>query len=387
MYFISVLGHGRGGHFHSLNHISKKLGEQNEVGIISIGPGRSKIIETNPFFLKHIKFYGLNFFKLKKEVKNVIRKFRPNLYHCFDTNSFNIIRLIISSKRHKLLINKCGGPNPIAFPLAHNLILFSQENMLWFENQKKFQQSRVFVIPNRVNSIELNNAFNPIERDENKFTFLRICRIGSGYNKSLLDAIELINKLLFENIKNIKLYIIGVVQDQNVFKELITHPLVQSGHVVFLTESIYTQEASKMLYLADAVIGTGRGIMESASKKIPLLTINSKGDIPVLLDQSTFPDAFKTNFSERNVFPNLNEERNFDKICQLVAKKGYYNEVSSFSRQVFEEYFSLEKAPEAYLQAYSRAILGRRNLVGDTMLICRSFYGFYKSFLQEKQHQ
>jgi glycosyltransferase involved in cell wall biosynthesis len=387
LYFISVHGHGRGGHFHSLNHISKKIGEEHDVKIISFGPGKSDIIESNSHFLRHIDFNGLNIFKLRKIIKQETRKFRPDIYHCFDEGSYNIVRLIIPANKNKLILNKCGGPNPKYFPHVKNLILFSVENQDWFKNQNKYKNTNIHLIPNRVKPLQLNPDFEPIEENSGDFIFMRICRIGHTYKKSIQDSINLISKLLESNIKNVKLYLIGVVQDADVFEKLNNHELIKSGYMVILTESKFTNEASKMLYLADAVIGTGRGLMEAASLGKPLLAIDKNGEIPVLLNKINFDDAFKTNFSERNVFPKLDNSNNIKSITQIINDTLSYNENSSFVLQSFEKYFSLEKAKEAYPSAYNKSKTGKRKLIADLPFILRSILSFYRSYLNLTKKQ
>jgi len=185
--------------------------------------------------------------------------------------------------------------------------------------------------------------------------------------------------LLEYNIKNVKLYLIGVVQDTDVFEEFNNHAFSKSGLLTILTESKYTNEASRMLYLADAVIGTGRGLMEAASLGKPLLAINKNGEIPVLLNELNFDDAFRTNFSERNVFPVFKNNDNIKSISKIVNDKVSYNENCSFVIQSFEKYFSLEKAKEAYPKAYKVSKTSKRKLISDLPFILRSILGFYSS--------
>jgi glycosyltransferase involved in cell wall biosynthesis len=157
--------------------------------------------------------------------------------------------------------------------------------------------------------------------------------------------------------------------------------------MVILTESKFTNEASKMLYLADAVIGTGRGLMEAASLGKPLLAIDKNGEIPVLLNKINFDDAFKTNFSERNVFPKLDNSNNIKSITQIINDTLSYNENSSFVLQSFEKYFSLEKAKEAYPSAYNKSKTGKRKLIADLPFILRSILSFYRSYLNLTKKQ
>lgn len=378
LYFISVHGHGRGGHFHSLNHISKKIGEDHDVKIISFGPGKSDIIESNPFFYKHFYFNGVNFLSLSRQINKARKEFKPDIYHCFDVGGYNIVRLIVNSRKNKIILNKCGGPNPNYYPHIHNLVLFSIENQDWFKDNDKYRKSNVHLVPNRVRALSLDVNFNPIEKKLNDFIFIRICRIGIGYKKSISDSINLIGVLNSLHI-NVKLFIIGVVEDNNIFMELQENELVKKGNVVFLVDSVFTNEASKMLYLADAVIGTGRGLMEAASLGKPIMAIDKNGDIPVLLNEESFIDAFRTNFSERNTFENLNYDNNLRNIQKLILDKESYSKNSKFSMYCFNEYFSLDKVSDHYTLAYTQAKRGNRQIVNDLPFILKSAIGFYKS--------
>ena len=378
-YFISIHSHGRGGHAHSLNHISRKIGEKHDVKIMSIGPGKSDIIESNPHFRKHINYKGFDILKLRRKIRNEIKIFNPDIYHCFDLGSYNIVRLLVSSKKHRIVLNKCGGPNPIEFPYVNNLVLFSKENQEWFEGQNKFKKTNMFLIPNRVIPLELRPDFHPINKEKNDFIFVRICRIGNTYKKSILDSMNLISKLYESNFKKIKLYIIGAVEDEDVLKDLKYNEHVINGRIVFLTQSEYTSEASKMLYLADAVIGTGRGLMEAASLKKPILAIDKNRNIPVLLDENHFMDAFKTNFSERNTFKDLNTHDNLNNISKLIYDLKYYNEVSSFAYNCFNIYFNINNVNELYFSAYKQSGTSKRKILNDAPMILKTMISFYRS--------
>ena len=387
VFFISIHRHGRGGHAHSLNHISREIGKHNEVKIISIGPGKSNIIEANPYFHKHLYFNGLNVFNIKRELEVLKTEFKPNIYHCFDVGSYNVIRLFVSSKKNKIVLNKCGGPNPTKyrFPFVYNLVLFSLENKSWFENNSKFRNTFISLIPNRVQEISHDPDFHPIEKQPKDFNFVRICRIGNTYKKSINDSINLIESLLQKGFKNVKLYIIGVVEDKFIYDELKQNNLVKYGEVVILTDTNYTTEASKMLYLADAIIGTGRGLMESSSLSKPVLAIDKNGDLPVLLDEINFEDAFKTNFSERNVFSNTKFEKNLNNVIKLITDEVYYSEISTFSKSCFDKFFDLEKVTQYYIKAYNNSVFGNRKLLSDLPLILLNLISYYRSSKKNKR--
>jgi glycosyltransferase involved in cell wall biosynthesis len=375
LYFISVFGHGNGGHFHSLNHISNSVGAlNNKIRIISFGSGTSKIIQSNKFFKKHLFFNGLNILKLKENINTEILFDRPEIIHCFDENCYNIIRLFLSTKCYKIVLNKCGGPNPKYFSNVPNLILFSLENQLWFKD--KFLNSDIYLIPNRVNKINFNKKL--YHRIDSDFNFVRICRISKFYKKSIFDSINLIDLLIYNGNSNIKLYIIGVIEDLLLANYIMSHPLYISGKIKLVTNSNLTIEASQMLYLADAVIGTGRGLIEAASLSIPVLAINSKGNIPILIDSNTFQDGFKTNFSERNIFEDKEVNNNINKVIQIIKEKNFYDEISKYSFSFFQIHFNLKNSETKYIEVYKNAKFGNRFIFNDIILILKSLFLFYK---------
>lgn len=385
LFLISNMGHGMGGHFHSLDHISRQIAKSVNAKIISIGPGNSSVIRNNPLFAAHFNFSGLNFVSLRKKLKQFIDQYNPDVLHFFDDSSYNIVRTLLAVKKYKVIVNKCGGPNPKRYPHIENLVLFSIENLEWFKKQRKFQNKNIYLIPNRVEALLPEKAFQPIPKPTDEFVFMRICRIGAGYKKSIMDAINLIEVLAARNISNVKLYIIGVVEDTSLHRLLESHPLVKKKLLVVLSDNLYTNNASKMLYLADAVIGTGRGLMEAASLAMPILAINSVGTLPVLLTRDNFFDAFKTNFSERNIFTDTNHDVNLQKIEELVQSIDCNAEISKFSKEVFDKYFNIDKAEDAYSNVYSKAINGGNSLLIDAPLILRSFLNTFFHYLKAKR--
>jgi hypothetical protein len=381
LFFIDAQGHGSGGHYHSLNHISKELGKGHEIKIISIGMGFSKIIAENPYFLYHFKFNGINILQLFKKINKTIESFRPDIIHFFDMSSYNVLRLNISSKKFRVISNKCGGPNR-EWPFVNNLILFSQENYEWYTKLPKFRITKISLIPNRVKQLEVNESYKPVSKDPDSFNFVRICRIGEGYKKSIRDSVNLVNYLHGKGHTKVKLYVIGAIEDNNVYNELINETKGNADSVSFLTATHFTKEASLMLYLADAVIGTGRGFMESASLGKPLLAINAEDNYPVLITQNNYSGAFKTNFSQRNIFESYDSDENLRNIEKVILEKEYYRQLSVFSSGLFQKYFSISKAFQAYTEAYENARFGPNGYSRDLIMILKNLYHFTLSGLK-----
>lgn len=372
LYLISIKSHGRGGHVHSLNHITNALAKNIEIGICTIGTGKSHILESSPHFIKHIPFNGLSVFSTKKEIQNIISSFEPNIVHCFDIDVFNIFSLLFDTNKYKVILNKCGGPNPKEHPYAKNIILFSYENLMWFRKNKKFDNSLIELIPNRVNKslLDLNYTNEKIIKKDD-FCFVRISRIGDAYKESIKNSIELISTLIEKGVKNVHLYLIGVVENSQVFDEL--QELAKHKPVSFITENEYTSNASKMLYLADAVIATGRGIMEGTSLGIPILTPAANSSIPILVTEDNFETFFKTNFSQRNVADEKELLINLQNIIELIRNDDYRRELKQFSEKAYIDYFDVEGGENKYLDFYKVVLEQKKSKNMDISIYNRKY--------------
>lgn len=379
LFFIRTKGKGLGGHYYSLDHISKELANKHEVSIISIGPNPSKAIEGNPLFLQHIYTSKSKLLRPLTDLRKLIKNASPDILHCFDLIAYNYIRFVANSNKIKIVLTICGGPNPSKMFHVKNLILFSSENLEWFNSYEIYKNSNIFLIPNRVKQIEIERQL--IKKNTGEFTIMKIGRISNEYKAGLHIAVNLLNYL--HNIKhysNVKLYIIGNVEDTQLYKELLNNHLLKKGVLVLITEEKYTIEASQLLYLADAVIGTGRGLMEASSLGKPLLVYNANGDFPVLLTKDNFFEAFKTNFSQRNIFSCHKENKNLEAIERMIVDKNFYNILSRFSFEIFYDHFDISKVVERYDTVYLNSEFSRRHIISDFWKIVSQLKAYYSSF-------
>lgn len=344
MYLISARGHGKGGHFHSLNDISEAMSHYADVAIFTIGKGVSEVLLKNPYFKETIYFTGKNIFSLRKRLKRAIASFNPDIIHCFDSNTYDMLKLCCISSKAGIVVNKCGGPNPSAYPEVEELVLFSIENYNWF-HRSGFRN--LHLIPNRAKKvITAAGLIGYPSKDPRCFTFLRICRIGTAHKKSMVDSIELLHQLQSDKAK---LIIVGVVESEAVLNEL--KEKSKNLNVEFITEQKYIIEASKLLYLADVVIATGRGVFEATSLGLPVLTPVKDKSIPFLIREENFESFFSTNFSQRNISEkNESEEINF--IKRLLDEPNYYHNISELSSKIFQNYFDVAKGAEKYFEIY-----------------------------------
>src|SRR5690606_34104832 len=148
----------------------------------------------------------------------IILKEKPDILHSFDHISFLWARLSGNKFKIPYSITKCGGVNPIYYPYAEHMVLYSEENKLFFQNESKYKNSNLHLIPNRIQKFEIDfDRIRLLQKElgdyKNVFTFLRITRFKAYYHDSSLQLIKLINKLQDDGIKCCLIFI-GTVESE-----------------------------------------------------------------------------------------------------------------------------------------------------------------------------
>lgn len=360
LYVISCNGGGNGGHNHSLNHISKAIEEKAEVKIVSVGLGEPNVLLSNPNYMGKLSFKWWNIWSLNQQLKDLYKTFKPDVIHCFDGSSALILMAQPFLFGEKIMYTKCGGPNErkMVAQVASDVILFSKENYKDHIENPRFKKTDIHLIPNRINAVKTWEVKEQkYIKNTSKFNFLRVARIGKTYMSSMLQAMNLVEKLNELNIsKEIHLYIIGTVQDETVFNNLNEIASEKKICCTFITDE-YTKEASKMLYLADAVLGTGRGVMEAMSLGLPTFVPVQGEELPSLLREENFQTFFKTNFSPRGKYQDYNLYNEISISKKLVEDDLFYEESSVFASDIAKEKFILNpQIIHYYLSLYENLI-------------------------------
>lgn len=298
-YIIYVTEPGRGGHYYSLRSTVREVQKEADVFILSIGAKPSPIY--NEFGEQYIHINDVGLFKTLKKISTLIKSENLDVIHAFDPKAFLFARLVSIKHSVPLLLTRCGGPNPKPYyPLHSNIVLYSLENLEYFQNKKKFKDSELTFIPNRIDSSQLIVDHERVKKlqevlNTNSYICLRISRIGKTYEKSILQGIKLVQRLAENNV-SIKFVCIGVVEDESVYKRLRNNA---SEDVFFFTEEYYHLNASQLIDVADLVIGTGRSFMEAALLNKKMIIPTSNTTLPELIDDKNYLDAFYVNFSQR----------------------------------------------------------------------------------------
>ena len=104
VYFITTVGHGKGGHFHSLNTVANALGSTENVHVINIGFKPSEVLDKTNYEVTFVGFNGYNFLSTYLKIKTHLKQLNPDAIHAFDVESFAFSRLF-SKARNQILFS------------------------------------------------------------------------------------------------------------------------------------------------------------------------------------------------------------------------------------------------------------------------------------------
>jgi len=373
---------GRGGHVHSMLQISDFISEFNDVKIMNLGDDDSCVLKMSKNFIGSCKVNDLKFiFSLNRQFKTKLNGFSPDIIHCFDEYSFFLASHCCCFHKQKFIFTKCGGPSsPHSYWFyADNIILFSNENFNWYRTKKQYSESNIQLIPNRVFGVlPCDLSSFGLKKDPQTFNFVRIGRIGKNYIETIQSLLDLVYNLkTVHNInRDIKIYIIGIVENDTIFREIEHHATNLKLNVEFITDE-RTVQASKLLGIADCVLGTGRGLMEAMSLGIPVLTPASNNIFPVLVSKSNFNSLLESNFSPRNYIKDLNKSFELDEIAAIVKDYKKYQSTKEDTIEMFKMHLSLESALHTYTQFYEKSLKKKRKYyIFNSVYLLKYLYHF-----------
>jgi hypothetical protein len=369
---ITTLGHGKGGHFHDLKIISESLSKNVDIVVINIGLKKSPVINEIDLKVYNIYFNGINIFSIIRKLLNIFNIENPSFIQSFDIQSLCFARLLGFFKRIPVILTKCGGPNPKGYyPYSDNIIVMSLENLKYFKESDQFNLSRIECFPNRCvpfNDDEIVSS-EILKIAANKTSFLRISRITDHYKSSLIQSINLVRDLNNDSLK-VCLFIVGVIQSEELFTLLKEHSK-NVNEVYFMTEDKFTSNASKLINACDIIIGTGRGVMEGASKSKMILTPHKDSRYPVLIEKKNFYNLFSTNFSPRNNLIDFNERNSYETIKTHVQYDKLKTENIKFINEIYNKEFDISGVKDRYMNFY-------KNLLFSTKF---KPFNFFRNFL------
>ena len=377
LFVISVLGHGRGGHFFSLRSVASALSKSYDVHIATIGVNPSPVFPTGPgcYFIPaaHASLASID-----GQLESVVERVRPDIIHAFDSDAFAFCRCIGNRQSARLVLTKAGGPNPTRYyPKAPSLVLFSRENYDYFRRRRK-GGADLHLIPNRAMPVVPNEERIRCLRDRiasDHFTFLRVSRFARHYSESIHQAINLLEELR-DTGSRVQLILVGAVQDRRVFGSILNRSQV-GLHII--TDSEFTSNGSEIIPIGDAVIATGRSVMESASFGQVLLTTVGSRRFPVLIQRDNFQELFRSNFSPRNQLENCADERNLLRIRRVIHDSQFRRRYQSESQGWFRDYFDARSVVGKYDEVYRRSSSRKQHRGVDYFLNRLSAYRHFRA--------
>lgn len=361
-------GKGGGGHFYSMRTLAQVVVKRCDCMIINIGPEVSPVIEAAKVPSYDVYFTGFNMIRALRNIIRAIGQEKPDVLHAFDSDSYFFGRCAALRYKIPLLLTKAGGPNPrLYFPYADQLFLFSAENKHYFENRRKYRNTCLHLIPNRV--LEIKPDLSRIEKmrnrlNDNEKVFLRIGRFSKDYKRVMIQCKDLIDKLNRDGYQ-CQLVVIGAIQNRDVYEEIARF---ENNHIKIFCSDEYTVNANELIDVADFVIGTGRGFMEAASMGKVLLTPLKNQQYPVLVTEENFGNLFATNFSPRGYLANYSEESNYLLIGEALADESMLERRKLQSRFWFESYFSIKFVIDTYCEIYKSSTINREKHPIDFVL-------------------
>jgi len=344
-FFVFTMDQGIGGHYYSLDAISRTF---ENFKVVIIGYSEPRIDFENAFFID-LKTNGI--YQAIQKAKDQVSD--CSIYHCFDEHSYFFARIISLIQQVPVVLTKCGGKPLRYYPKATTTV-FSVEDVEHFSRNNR----KVELIPNRIGVLELKQKLpNEIQKEKitsivnDRLCIMCIARIGSRYRAKIESSLEFC--AMMNKDQETCLIIIGSIESPEIIADLklMASDLGLDKSVSFFTDKNITKDASQYLSLCDLAIGTGRGAMEAMILgKITLCPI-ATSKLPVLVDQQTFEELFRTNFSGRSSIIE-NEACSKKNIMHSLS---HDSNVRRFYRTITKTYFDVEGAKDKYQRIYKSA--------------------------------
>lgn len=292
-YFQKI--HNRnGGHYYSLNEISKVLDADHK--ILVIGDSIPIALQQNP----NVVFKGA---ALRAPWKVDVKEYRSSaqLVHSYDPPA-NVLASILSSRwRIPHVATKPGGPAwPKFDPINNNVVVFQESDKDEFIRRVDDPRLNLEVIPQRVSrpSAAIHNLPNPFLQAPNHhgIKILTIARIGSYYESKIRGAIALARA--FNTIAPTTIVVIGTISEPSL-ADAIMENLAEDKIGVLLTEPRYADNASRYIQFSDVVVGTGRSFVEGLALEKCMFCPISGSNLPTLITNENYEIALRHNFTNR----------------------------------------------------------------------------------------
>lgn len=378
--FIIHSYQGTGGHYYSLSATATALSDSYKVHILNIGVKQSPVIEGSPLPHSYIYFSGKNFCQVARQIGALVKNESIDIIHCFDIASYLVAIFPARKSKRPIVLTKCGGPllGDREYPVADNIILYNKTEYDILSKQKRFLNSNIELIPNRVLPFECNKDRITDFRERfglhDKKVILRIGRIAQAYKMTAIESINLAKELHSRDPKYY-LLIVGNVKDKEVESELLCLSK-DCDFIQIITEDRYTINAKDYIDLAEIVVGTGRGFMEACQKNKKMFAPCKNSTLPVVVTSENVLQIMANNFSERY---ESTASQSIEQILDII-------EGEAESEEWYKEYFSATAAVPKYVEYYSNLLPTKLHLSSLLYPIIRHAVSSIKMFSNLRHH-
>ena len=295
---------GLGGHYNSVRDLRAAFMRDwpdVKVSVLTIGNVQPAAFDSADPCVHHISTEGRGMMALIRDVTDLGDRLAPTHVHAFDNKSYAFARRIAARRSAKKFITRPGGPNPRYFPWAPDIVCFSAENRDSLSKNRRYRDARFHLIPQRVGEPEWDRERIRSLRamTDGQPILLRIARITELNRPSLWQTVRLSEFLRDQGVDH-TLMIIGTPNDSDLVRQL-QERVSGVGHIV--TNLHFTRNADRLTAVANAVVGSGRTLIEAAMADAVLFSPISDSELPALVTRGNWRTLAHSNFSYRSVLP------------------------------------------------------------------------------------
>lgn len=351
---IGVVGTAKGGHTWTFRTVHEALSQHHDVIVVELSARNTPELGDLPGPNYHIKMDFLRPWRTVRALEDIVKAEHPEILHSFDARIDYYTSRVSNRCQIPLVLTKCGGPTnrPETF-VADAVIVFNDLDIKLLSKGHGTGPRQAILVPNRVRPFEcdsdkikeLKSRINP-----NSKIILRISRINETYKDTFLQGINLVRKLNADGVSS-TFVLVGFVEDKAVLEEM---EALGGDQILVVTDPAFTDNAKVLIDLCDLNIGTGRSLMEAASKGRVLLTLQSGSDLPVLVTQENFASLLATNFSPRNKAKDFEAAQNYDNIVAVCTDPELMADHQQQAQDFYQRYFDVTHVPAQYETVYAQ---------------------------------
>lgn len=295
---------GLGGHYNSMRDLRRAFQDgwpDADIYVMTIGNIQPVVFRGDEQRVEHVDTAHKSLRAIRTDVNDIVERIAPTHIHAFDNKSYAFARGCARRVGAKLYLTRPGGPNPLYFPQAPDIVCFSRENAEYLRAKKKYHRSRIHVIPQRVLPPQWDRGRSEeiVDLTDGRPILLRVARLTELNRPSILQTIELSKLLRAHNVDH-SMVIVGTPNSPELLMEIRAALAMDD---VLITDERFTTRAEQLTGVARAIVGSGRTLVEAAMAGSVLYSPLAGRSLPTLVTSWNQDALAKRNFSARSVIP------------------------------------------------------------------------------------